>query len=296
MELRHLRSFLAVAEELHFTRAARRLHIAQSPLSQQIRRLENELGTRLFERDHHSVRLTAAGEAMLEHARAAIRHADRAAHAARLAAAGRSGTLAVGFLASAALELLPRIVPSFRAHAPTAELRLTEASSAQLVDHLHDGQLDVAFIRPPDDRQQLTVEVIWSEPMLVALPAGHALGANAALRLAELQGEPLILFPRASAPRFHDQLIAACHQAGVSPRIVQEAVAMPMIISLVAAGVGAALVPRSVSPLASGQVTYHRLRGTPLRAEIAMATHANNGSPLLDAFARHVRQVACPSN
>jgi DNA-binding transcriptional LysR family regulator len=187
-------------------------------------------------------------------------------------------------------------VPSFRAHAPAAELKLTEAGSAQLLDYLHDGQLDVAFIRPPDDCQQLTVEVIWSEPMLLALPAGHALGTNAALRLAQLQGEPLILFPRASAPRFHDQLIAACHQAGVSPRIVQEAAAMPTIISLVAAGLGAALVPRSVSPLASGQVTYHRLRDTRLRAEIAMATHANNDSPLLDAFARHVRQVACPSN
>jgi DNA-binding transcriptional LysR family regulator len=291
MELRHLRSFVAVADELHFTRAAERLHIAQSPLSQHIRRLERELGTRLFDRDHHSVDLTPAGRAMLDHARAAVRHADDAAHAARLAAAGRAGTLAVGFLASAALELLPRILPSFRAHAPGVGLRLTEATSAQQLERLRGGRLDVAFTRPPADSHDLATEVIWSEPIVVALPAGHARGAKARLRLAELDGEPLVLFPRESAPRFHDAIIAACHEAGFSPRVVQEAVAMPTIVSLVAAGIGAALVPRSMSQLAPAAVTYHDLARTSLRAEIAMVTHVDNDSALVDAFTAHARHA-----
>jgi DNA-binding transcriptional LysR family regulator len=291
MELRHLRSFIAVAEELHFGRAAERLNLAQSPLSQQIKRLERELGVRLFERSRRKVELTEAGRAMLDEARAAIAHADRAADAARGAAEGRYGVLDVGFLGTAALELLPRIVPPFRAHAPGAELRLVEAASRELLAALRQRRLDVVFARPPSPASTLQIEPVWSEPLVVALPAAHALAAKPRLPLRDLADEPFVLFPRQSAPEFHDELVAACRDAGFSPRIVQEAVAMPTIVSLVATQIGVSLVPSSLQQLARPDVAYRELDGLTTRAELAMISLTADRSALLEAFTASVRRT-----
>jgi DNA-binding transcriptional LysR family regulator len=284
MELRHLRSFLAVADELHFSRAAQRLHMAQSPLSQQIQRLERELGVPLFRRSRRKVELTDAGLAMLDHARRAIDHAEQAAGAARAAGAGRAGRLDIGFLATAALTLLPAVLPPFREAAPDATLRLTEAGSHDLLLALHRGELDVAFTRPPAPTAELSSSVVWREPVIATLPAGHPLCAEPDLRLADLRDEDFVTFPRWSAPEFYDHLVAACHDAGFAPRIVSEALAMPTIVGLVAAGLGVALVPSGIRHLALPAVAYRELRGEPAHAEIAMIHLADNDRPLLEAF------------
>jgi DNA-binding transcriptional LysR family regulator len=284
MELRHLRSFLMVADELHFSRAARRLHMAQSPLSQQVQRLERELGVQLFRRNRRKVELTDAGLAMLAHARRALDHAEQAAGAARAAGAGRAGRLDVGFLATAALALLPAVLPSFREAAPDATLRLTEAGSQDLLGALHRGALDVAFTRPPAPTAELSTTVVWREPVIAVLPAAHRLCAGPDLDLADLRDEDFVTFPRWSAPEFYDHLLAACHDAGFAPRIVQEALAMPTVVGLVAAGLGVALVPRGIRHLQLPAVGYRELRGEPAHAEIAMVHLAGNHRPLLEVF------------
>jgi DNA-binding transcriptional LysR family regulator len=295
MELRHLRSFVAVAEELHFGRAADRLHLAQSPLSQQIQRLERELGVRLFERNRRKVELTEAGRAMLDEARAALMHAHRAVTAAQGAAQGHSGTLDLGFLGTAALQLLPRIMPGFRTEAPDAELHLTEGSSRQLLEALHQRRLDVVFTRPPSPAAPLRIEPVWSEPVLGALPASHPRATTPVLRLRDLAAEPFVLFPRADAPDFHDQLLAACRSAGFSPRIAQEAIAMPTVISLVAAGLGISLVPGSLRQLARSDVVYRELDGLTVTADLAMVTLASHRGALLRTFTGSVRATLSAS-
>jgi DNA-binding transcriptional LysR family regulator len=292
MELRHLRSFLAVAEELHFSRAARRLHMAQSPLSQQIQRLERELGVPLFRRNRRKVELTDAGLAMLDHARRAIDHAERATRIARAVGAGRAGRLDVGFLATAALALLPAVLPPFRKAAPDADLRLTEAGSQDLLQALHRGEVDVVFTRPPSPTAELSTEVVWREPVIAALPAGHPLCAEPDVRLADMHREDFVTFPRWSAPEFYDQLMAACRDAGFTPRVVQEALAMPTVVGLVAAGLGVALVPGGIRHLALPGVAYRELRGEPAHAEIAMVHVAENDRPLLRAFTTTVRAIS----
>jgi DNA-binding transcriptional LysR family regulator len=284
MELRHLRSFVAVAEELHFGRAAERLHIAQSPLSQQIQRLERQVGARLFERNRRKVALTEAGNAMLTHARGALAQADLAAEAARAAAAGRAGTLRVGFLGSAALALLPRIVPPWRAGAPDVALQLVEGSSGEHIDALLAQRLDVAFVRPPPRAEGLVTHPVWREPVVAALGAGTALSQQDPLRLHDLADQPFVLFPRDSAPDFHDELTGACDRAGFTPRVEFECSAMPTVVGLVAAGLGVSLVPRSIGSIGLDGVVYRDLADARPEAAIALVVSATNYRPVVQNF------------
>jgi DNA-binding transcriptional LysR family regulator len=289
MELRHLRSFVAVAEELHFGRAAERLHIAQSPLSQQIQRLERQVGVTLFDRNRRKVELTEAGNAMLVHARATLAQADLAADAARSAAAGHTGTLRIGFLASAALVLLPKIVPPWRASTPEAKLELVEGSSRDHITALREHRLDVAFVRPPATADGLTADTVWCEPVVAVLPAGSLLARPDPLRLSDLRDEDFVLFPRSSAPQFHDELVSACRQAGFTPRVAHECSAMPTVVALVAAGLGVSLVPQSISKIDVDTVVYRELRGIQPEARIAMVIPTTNNRPLVRNFADIVK-------
>lgn len=261
MELRHLRYFLAVAEELHFGRAAERLHMAQPPLSQQIRALEDELGVPLFARTSRSVRLTPAGEAYLGEARAVLARVDEAGRLARRIHLGEAGELAVGYMNPVMDAVLCRALAAFRMARPGVSVRLRELPTTQQLAELRAGRLDVAFIRllqredaaqgqsgqgqPGQDLRALTTRIVASEPYVLALPEGHRLADLDLVPLREVGAEPLILFPRQGMPGLHDAMLAALRATGAQPRISQEVAGKHASLALVAAGFGVCLVPAS---------------------------------------------------
>lgn len=284
MELRHLRYFVAVAEELHFGRAAARLNIAQPPLSQQIRRLEEMLQVPLFRRTRRRVELTDAGRAFLEGAREALRQVEAAVHRARRADAGEIGHLALGFVGSAAVSVLPDLVRRLRSRFPGVKLALVEQTTAQQVEALLAGRLQAGLVRPPLVARGLEVRTVAREPLVVALPAGHPLAAGRDVPLPSLAGEPFVLFPREQGPGLHDLVLAACAEAGFSPAVVQEATQMQTIVGLVAAGLGVALVPGSVRRYRQRGVVFRPLRGPVPTVDLAVAWRRGDPSAVLQAF------------
>jgi DNA-binding transcriptional LysR family regulator len=260
MELRHLRYFVAVGEELHFSRAATRLGVAQPPLSRQIQRLEAELGVRLFERTKRKVELTEAGRVFLERSKRVIEQADLAVTAAQRAARGEAGTLAVGFVGSATYGVLPEVLRAFRRRFAAVELVLYEMGSTAQQRAVAEGRLQLGFIRTPRDRagrdESLAERVVQREPLVVALPKGHALAKLDPLPLIKLAGEPFVLFPREARPSYGDLVLEACAKAGFVPKIAQQTQEMQTAVSLVAAGMGVTLVPQSVRSLRRDNVVY----------------------------------------
>lgn len=285
MELRQLRYFIAVAEELHFRRAAERLHISQPPLSQQIRALEHELGFALLTRTRRRVQLTAAGEAFLRDARALLRELDGAVATARQIDAGQTGRLRISFVGSALLSIVPSTVQRFRAARPAVEIELRERSTVDQLSAVRAGVVDVGLVRPPaEDDRELRAETVLRERTVAALPAGHALASLTRVPLRRLAAELLVLFPRDQAPGFHDLLIGALAGAGgPGPRVIQYAPEMLTIIGLVAAGIGVSLVPASVSRLEIHGVTYRPVSGAP-HSELVAITRADDNSALVQAF------------
>jgi DNA-binding transcriptional LysR family regulator len=285
MELRQLRYFVAVAEELHFRRAAERLHISQPPLSQQIRALEGELGLALLIRTRRRVQLTPAGEAFLRDARAILGELDGAVVTARRIDAGQTGRLRIGFVGSALLSIVPGTVERFRASRPGVAIELRERSTVDQLRAVGVGVIDVGLVRPPiDDEQGLRAETVLRERTVAALPATHPLAALARVPLRRLAVEPLVLFPRDQAPGFHDLLIESlAGGTGTGPRVIQYAPEMLTIIGLVAAGTGVSLVPASVSRLALDGVAYRPVAGAP-RSELVAITRADDDSALVRAF------------
>ena len=284
MELRQLRYFVAVAEELHFRRAAERLHISQPPLSQQIRALEDELGFALLIRTRRRVQLTPAGEAFLRDARALLSELDGAVATARRIDAGQTGRLRIGFVGSALLSIVPGTVECFRAARPGVAIELRERSTVDQLRAVAAGMVDVGLVRPPiDDESGLRAETVLRERTVAALPAAHPLAALGRVPLRRLADEPLVLFPRDQAPGFHDLLIGALADTGAGPRVIQYAPEMLTIIGLVAAGTGVSLVPASVSRLALDGVAYRPVTGAP-RSELVAITRAGDDSALVRAF------------
>lgn len=290
MELRHLRYALAIADELHFTRAAQRLGIGQPPLSQQIKLLEQELGTQLFRRLTRGVELTEAGEAFMPHARVALAAAQEAASAARRAALGEVGTLSIGFTSSASFNpRVPRIIGTFREQFPDLTLRLVEHTTARLLDQLRDGAIDVAFLRPAlGETEGLRTHRLPDEALWAALPPRHRLAGASAIDLVDLADDSFVLYPRSNGRLLYDSVIAACRNAGFSPRIAQEAPQMTSTVNLVAAGVGVALVPESMGQLHAHGVTYVPIAGDGPQAQL-MAAHART-RPIAPAL-RHFLKV-----
>src|SRR5579863_4999782 len=259
MELRHLRYFVAVAEEGHMTRAAERLGIQQPPLSQQIQALERELDAQLFRRKPRGVELTPAGRALFDEARAILARADEAVAATKRAARGEAGRVGIGFTSSASFHpFVPRAIRAFREAHPLVALALEESGTTELVEALRAQAIDAAFVRSPvGESDDLFVRPLFEEPMVAALPSGHSLsGADDNLPLAALAGETFILYRRPVGPGLHDAIIAACDRAGFSPKIGQEAPRMLSTLSLVAAGLGVTVVPASMSRLEAEGVVY----------------------------------------
>lgn len=297
MELRHLRYAVAVADTLHFGRAARSLGIAQPPLSQQIRALEDELGVRLFERSSRRVALTAAGEAFVAEARGVVAAADRARLAAQAAGRGDSGRLVLGLVGSAAAVVLPRLVGTFRERHPGVELVLRELTTAEQAARLRTGELDAGLLRPPlagDAARELRLLGLGTEPLVAVLPAGHRLADRRPLPVAELAGERFVLFPRPAGPGLYDQITALCRRGGFTPVLGQEAVQMQTIVGMVAAGLGVALVPGSVARSARPDVAYVPVVPHTVTPAPSLAWRPDDPSPALANLVAAARDVFQP--
>lgn len=290
MELRHLRYFIAVAEELHFGRAAARLHLAQPALSQQIRRLEEEINVQLFHRTKRRVTLTEPGAVFLEKARLTVSHAGEAVVSAQKANRGEVGELSVGFVGSAAFEFLPEVLKKFRSSFPEVGLVLQELTTTQQLAALHTAQIRVGLLRPPISDSNIETETVACEPWVIAIPRSHPLHGRSRVALRQFATDPFIGTPRALGPGLHDQALSLCLQSGFSPRVVQEAIQMATIVSLVAFGIGVALVPGSVEKLGRRDVLYMPLQGSP-KVEMALAWRREDRNSVLSNFIRIVRDT-----
>ena len=287
-ELRQLRHFVAVAEELHFGRAARRLHMTQPPLSQSIANLEDTLGAPLFVRNRRAVHLTPSGSALLPEARRILQDAGALPELVRRAASGETGRLALSFVSTAGLGMLPDVLRRYRGAFPEVRLVLQEATSDVQLDDLLAGRIDAGFVIPhlagaPD--AALDYQKIVEEPLVLCAPSGlKALQTPGPVRLGDLPPLPLVIFPRVLAPSLHDAILACLRAAGVTPAIGQEAIQMQTIVSLVSGGMGLALVPQSVSNLMRPGVEYRALLDPTPLAETGLAWRRDNDSPVLKGF------------
>ncbi|MDO3739948.1 LysR family transcriptional regulator [Pseudomonas aeruginosa] len=287
MELRHLRYFIAVAEELHFGRAAERLGISQPPLSQQIQALEEEIGARLFERTNRRVELTDAGRLFLDESRQVLAQVDKAVLLARRAHLGELGELKIGFTSSAPFtSTIPSSIHAFRKAYPDVHLDLQEMSSRQVLKALLEESLQVGVIRPlalPDAAHWVE---LFREPLVAVLRADHPLAAGSedGLAIAALAEEPFVFFPRSYGTGLYDQVIALTRQAGFSPRIAQEASEAMTIIGLVSAGLGVSILPASFRRTRVDGVVYRTLSDPEATTAVWLVRRQNEGSPLALSF------------
>ena len=296
MELRHLRYFVAVAEELHFGRAAVRLNISQPPLSQQIQALEQMLAVRLFERTNRRVALTEAGRVFLDEARAILLRAEAAVQLARRAQRGELGELKVGFTASAPFtSIMPRSILAFRQAYPDVQLSLLEMSSGEVVDALLEQRIQVGVLRPFELPDSIESVELFRDPLVAVLPAEHPLaaGSEEGLSLAALADEPFVFFPRSYTTGLHDQLHELSRQAGFTPRITQEANETMTIIGLVGAGMGVSMLPESFRRTRVDGVVYRTLLDAGATSAIWLAWRRGERTPQALAFIETMkRQVA----
>ncbi|MEU2425483.1 LysR family transcriptional regulator [Streptomyces sp. NPDC007851] len=297
MELRQLQYFLAVAEELNFSRAADRLNMTQPPLSAQIRQLEEDLDVVLFERTTRKVKLTAAGRHFQQSTQELLSQLDTNVMDARRAAKGEWGRLSLGFVPSATIETLPPILRDFRARFSDVRLDLHELTPERQVSGLRDGSLDCAcFYLPfsemhPFGDRNLSSVAISREPLVAALPPGHRLTAQRKIHVGELAEEPFVTVGGHSGQGLREIIVEQCRQGGFVPRIVQEAALIQTIAGLVASGVGVALVPASVRRIQKIGVTYRALQHEPLDVEMGLVWMRENNSPVLAGFIDGVTPV-----
>lgn len=292
MELRHLRYFIAVAEELHFSRAAQRLHIAQPPLSQQIQHLEQELGVPLLIRTKRSVQLTPAGQVFLLEAKKVVAQVERAVEAAQQAHQGLRGRLEIGVVSAAMTEALPTILQVFHIRFPLVEIKLHSQATVEQLQALHERQIDVGLLHPPLQDVSLKLEIIQREPLVVVLPAEHPLASQESILMEQLREEAFVLYPRAWNPGTFDQIASLCRDAGFTMRAGQEAVGMQSITSLVAAGFGISIVPISTQLLRSAGVVYRSLQGVAPTMDLAVAWRHDALSPVVHNFVAVAREFA----
>ncbi|MBN5480654.1 LysR family transcriptional regulator [Pseudomonas aeruginosa] len=287
MELRHLRYFIAVAEELHFGRAAERLGISQPPLSQQIQALEEEIGARLFERTNRRVELTDAGRLFLDESRQVLAQVDKAVLLARRAHLGKLGELKIGFTSSAPFtSTIPSSIHAFRKAYPDVHLDLQEMSSRQVLKALLEESLQVGVIRPLALPDAVHWVELFREPLVAVLRADHPLAAGSedGLAIAALAEEPFVFFPRSYGTGLYDQVIALTRQAGFSPRIAQEASEAMTIIGLVSAGLGVSILPASFRRTRVDGVVYRTLSDPEATTAVWLIRRQNEGSPLALSF------------
>lgn len=286
MELRHLRYFKTVATELHFGRAAEKLHIAQPPLSKQIQDLEAELGFELFTRTKRSVVLTPAGQAFLIEVNQVFQQLDRAIDIGGKTSRGELGQVSIGFVGSATYNILPVMLQQFHDRYPQVQIKLHELTTDRQLIWLREGRIDIGLIRPPIVERDFGTQVIFQESVVVALPTNHHLAQQDSLDLSALATEPFILFPRELAPGLYDPIIAICQAAGFSPQVVQECIQMQTIVSLVSANMGVSILPESIQEAQRQGVVYKPIRSESLSVEklatIAIVWRRNDPSPTMN--------------
>jgi DNA-binding transcriptional LysR family regulator len=290
MELRHLRYFVAVAEELHFGRAAKRLNLAQPPLSQQIRSLEGELGLSLFFRTSRKVELTESGRLLLEQARLVLMQAEKATQMMRAAHRGEAGRITIGFTTSAVYSIVPAILREFNRSRPGVEIRCMEMNSEQQKIALKERQIQVGFTRTPLGEDGLNSEILGKDRFVLALPADHPRVGQIKLRLCDFANEGFILFSRNQGTSIYDAIIASCQKAGFSPRIAQEGGGVQTILALVAAGLGVAMVPSSLRNLQRPGVVYRELPPSDTQeVNLALVWRKDDRSPVVESLVKIAR-------
>lgn len=292
MELRQLRYFLVVSEELHFGRAACRLNMTQPPLSVAIRELERELGAELFERSTRRIRLTDVGKVLADKVRDILGDVDDLPILTRDGYQGAIGSLTVGFVSSASLSVLPAALRLFRERHERVELKLNEVATAQQLDALYDETIDVGLVRSAAARVGLTVTPVLVERLVAVIPADHPLATYARVPVAKLGAEPLVSVPHRLMPDFYEASLKLFADVPTRPRIVQRAVHQETILGLVAAGVGLAVLPETVMRLQRHGVVYRPLEDEHTRIPLSIATSEHHRSTLVDHFVECVHRAA----
>lgn len=291
MELRHLRYFIAVAEEQNIGRAAARLHISQPPLTRQIQQLEEELGVQLFIRTPRGMELTPAGELLLEEARNIRAVVEQATERTQRAGQGKLGRLDVGIFGSAILDIIPRVLAEFRAAYPEVKVVLHSMNKSEQIEALRQRRIDLGFNRVLTPLPDIASELVTTESLLLAISADHPLAGHAVVPFAALAEHPLVMFPTGSRPSFIDRVIGLCQQVGFVPQISQEVGDVVSAVALVANGFGACLVSESTSVLALPGVVYRPLSGLPENARIDLSGiyRRDDHSPILASLLQVVR-------
>jgi DNA-binding transcriptional LysR family regulator len=284
VELRHLRYFLAVAEELHFGRAAAKLHMAQPPLSQQIRVLENIIGHALLIRSSRSVKLTVAGEELAARARRTLNLVSEDVEVVRSLARGEMGSLTVGFVGSAMLTVLPDILGKYRRLYPKVQLRLRELHTSALTRELAGGLIDVGLLRDPDPNEDLQIETVFTEPFVTVLPKTHVLARRTRVSVKLLKDEPFVSFPRSAGNYAWENTAKLCEEQGFQPNVVQEAPQWLTILKLVGAGLGVTIAPDCVKQISSPDLVCRKLSPSRRRTRLALVHRSTDLNPLAKAF------------
>lgn len=293
MDLQQLELFVRVAEQLHFRKAAESIPVAQSTLSRQIRRLEDEVGTELVIRTTRRVELSPAGVLFLEVAKSMLQQADAGIRAAQRAAEGEIGRLRVGFGGSVTYGLMPRITRAFKAMHPDVNLELfSEMVTRTQVEDLLGGRLDVGFLRPPVSGHNLVVEVIRTEQLVLAVFDQHPRAHHEIVDLGWFSNDPFVSYPGSSGASVYASMVTACNNAGFSPQIVQEATETHTLVSFVAAGLGVALLPEAVRALQIPGVLYREFHDTESSIELALAWIEGAQPTPLQHFIQIARNVA----
>jgi DNA-binding transcriptional LysR family regulator len=290
MEFRHIRSFLSVAETLHFGRSARHLNLSQPALSLQVKALEEELGVRLLSRNRQGTVLTEAGQAFREDAAVALEKLEFAKRKAQWASAGKLGHIRIGFISTAGSEIVPNLMRRFRKSYPDVEFSIRNILTGAQLEMIADGLLDIGFLRLPiENRKEIEVTTVHREPFVAVLPSGHSLAAKKEIRLCELKGDPFVLYAREYAPGFHDLLIGILSNAGIVPNVVQTAGEMSTLISLVDAGVGVSIVPASAAKRVVSKVGVCSIADRLPESEIGLASARHNTAAVVLRFCEFAR-------
>jgi DNA-binding transcriptional LysR family regulator len=285
MELRQIRSFLSIAETLHFGRTAELIHLSQPALSLQIRALEEEVGVRLFERNRRKTTLTAAGSAFRDEAAAALSQLEQAIRRARLAASGKLGLLRIGFVSTVGSEIVPNIIRQFRKSNPEVEFSLRNILTAEQVQMVERGSLDVGFLRMPvGEHSALDVVTVHREPFVLVVPSSHKLAKRKSVRLREVAGQDFVMYERTYAPGFHDLMYGIFRDARIVPNVSQTAVEIPMLLSLVASGMGITIAPLSVVKHSAASVVACNILDRIPMSEIGIAVRRGARPAVVDNF------------